>query len=118
MAVHLISNALVAKLKPEDKNYEIRDTKLKGFIMRVHKAGAISYLVQYARGKRITLGSAEVLTAAQARVLDGNKPCRLTTIHFAGLRRDYIVIVLLLFSFVLMVKGSVLVVSKTIDTVC
>ena len=62
-----IGNSLIAKLKPRDKSYDIRDEKLKGFILRVQRTGGMFYRVEYARGKRISLGSVTVLTPAQAR---------------------------------------------------
>ncbi len=63
----LIGNKLIASLKPDPKPYEIRDTKLKGFIVRVQPSGSMSYIVEYARGKRVTLGTTSILTTAQAR---------------------------------------------------
>lgn len=63
----LISARLINNLKPDPKPYEVRDSKLKGFLLRVQPSGAKSYIVEYGRGKRLTLGSVEVLTPAQAR---------------------------------------------------
>jgi integrase len=62
-----ISSRLITTLKADAKPYEVRDSKLKGFLLRVQPSGAKSYIVEYGRGKRITLGSVEVLTPAQAR---------------------------------------------------
>jgi hypothetical protein len=62
-----ISNSLLPKLKPRSKYYEIRDQKLKGFILRIQPSGDMYYRCEYARGKVISLGSANVLTPAQAR---------------------------------------------------
>ncbi|MEO8400697.1 MAG: tyrosine-type recombinase/integrase [Gammaproteobacteria bacterium] len=62
-----IGNSLIAKLKPEQKEYDVWDTKLIGFILRVLPSGAKVYRCEYARGKRVTLGKATVLTPAQAR---------------------------------------------------
>ncbi|HLF95837.1 MAG TPA: site-specific integrase [Methylococcaceae bacterium] len=62
-----IGNSLVARLIPETKPYEIRDTQLKGFLLRVQPSGAMSYIVEYRRGKRLTLGPVGVLTPVQAR---------------------------------------------------
>ncbi len=63
----LIGNRLLKQLQPEAKPYEIRDQRLKGFILRVQPSGSKTYIVQYGRGKRVTLGSADVLKADDAR---------------------------------------------------
>lgn len=63
----LISARLINTLKPDAKPYEIRDSKLKGFLLRVQPSGVKSYIVEYGRGRRLTLGSTEVLTPTQAR---------------------------------------------------
>ena len=63
----LISNRLLRVIQIKEKPYEIRDTRLKGFILRVQPSGSMSYIVEYGRGKRITLGRADRLTTVQAR---------------------------------------------------
>jgi len=63
----VISNSLVANLKPADKPYEVRDTRLKGLLLRVQPSGVMSYYVEWERGKRINLGRADAVTPAQAR---------------------------------------------------
>lgn len=63
----VISNSLVANLKPADKPYEVRDTRLKGLLLRVQPSGVMAYYVEYDRGKRINLGRADAVTPAQAR---------------------------------------------------
>ena len=55
----------LAKQKP-DKAYDIRDSKTKGFLIRVYVSGQASYVVEYARGKRLTLGSIGKLNLKQA----------------------------------------------------
>lgn len=62
-----ITKDLLKKIKPRRKAFEIHDTDLKGFILRVQPSGVMSYICQYARSKRITIGRANVLTPAQAR---------------------------------------------------
>lgn len=52
---------------PRRSPFEIRDTSLKGFILRVQPSGSMSYICEYARGRRITLGAASVLKPAEAR---------------------------------------------------
>lgn len=63
----LIGNTLIAKLAPQQKQYDVRDTKLSGFIIRVNPSGKMIYVCQYKRGRRINLGRVGVLTPAQAR---------------------------------------------------
>jgi integrase len=58
---------LIKSLKPTDKPYEVRDTRLKGLLLRVQPSGAMTYYVEYARGKRISLGRADVITPQDAR---------------------------------------------------
>jgi integrase len=53
--------------KPASSPFEVRDTELRGFILRVQPSGARSYLVQVARGRRITIGRAEVFKPEEAR---------------------------------------------------
>lgn len=79
----LLGAPLIKSLKPADKPFEVWDTRLKGLLLRVQPSGAMSYYVQYARGKRISLGRADILTPQQARdqakeiladVFQGNDP--------------------------------------------
>lgn len=63
-----INHRLVQSLKPDpEKPYEVRDVKLNGFMVRVQPSGVMSYICQYARGKRVTLGRVGVLTPTAAR---------------------------------------------------
>lgn len=63
----LITNNLISKLKPKEKQYDVRDTALKGFLIRVTPIGKMSYVCQYQRGKRVNIGPVGILTPAQAR---------------------------------------------------
>lgn len=63
----VIGNNLIAKLQPKAKQYDVRDTHLKGFLIRVTPAGKMSYVCQYSRGKRVNIGQVGVITPAQAR---------------------------------------------------
>jgi integrase len=62
-----ISASLLKTLKPDAKPYEVADVDLTGFLLRVQPSGTMSYVVQYARGKRVTLGKTTKLSPAQAR---------------------------------------------------
>jgi integrase len=63
----IIGNSLVKVLEPDNKPYEVRDTQLKGLILRVQPSGVKTYYCQYARGKRVKLGRADAIAPAQAR---------------------------------------------------
>lgn len=53
--------------KPFERPYEIRDTELKGLLLRVQPSGVKSFVMEFGRGQRRTIGNAMVLTIAQAR---------------------------------------------------
>jgi integrase len=63
-----ITNTFVQRLKPGAEPYEVRDTRLKGFFLRVQPSGHVSFYVSWGRGKRKSLGRADVLAAEQARI--------------------------------------------------
>jgi site-specific recombinase XerD len=54
-------------LIPGEKVYDVRELNLKGFLIRVHPSGNMSYICQYKRGHRVNLGKVGVITSAQAR---------------------------------------------------
>jgi integrase len=66
-----IGNSLLARLTPEAKPYEVNDTELKGFLLRIQPSGVISYYCSYRnrQGKRnrLSLGRHPTVTPAQAR---------------------------------------------------
>ena len=62
-----IGNSLIKKLIPGEQVYDVRDLNLKGFLIRVHPSGSMSYICQYKRGHRVNLGKVGVITAPQAR---------------------------------------------------
>jgi integrase len=65
-----ISDRLIKSLKPDKvKPYEVRDTKIKGFLLRVQPTGSMSYYCEFKRGKRERLGSVGVVTLGRARKL-------------------------------------------------
>lgn len=65
----IISARLLASCdsSPGSKPYEIRDTRLQGFVLRVQPSGVRIFYAQHARGQRVTLGRVGVLTADEAR---------------------------------------------------
>ncbi len=67
-----ISNRLVNSIELKNKPYEIRDTQLRGLILRVQPSGVLNYYLQYGRGKRIKLGDGAAITPIQARELARN----------------------------------------------
>lgn len=62
-----INNTLIKKLIPGEKEYEVHDIDLKGFMIRVFPSGTMRYVCQYKRGKKINIGTVGIITAAQAR---------------------------------------------------
>jgi integrase len=63
----LITQELVRSLKPEADPYEVIDTRLKGFLVRVQPTGVKTYYAQYRRGKRKRIGPADALAPTNAR---------------------------------------------------
>jgi integrase len=53
-----IGAALISRIKPADKPYEIRDEQLIGFLVRVQPSGTMTYYAEYGRGKRMRIGAA------------------------------------------------------------
>ncbi len=64
-----ITTRTINSLTPKDKPFEIRDTTLKGLILRVQPSGITTYYLEYQRGKRVKLGRADAITPFQAREL-------------------------------------------------
>lgn len=62
-----ITKRTVFKAQPKDRPYEIRDTLVRGLILRVQPSGYKAWIVTWAHGKRKTLGAVERLTLEQAR---------------------------------------------------
>ena len=63
----VIAKRLLADLAPRAKPFEICDSKLPGLLVRVQPSGMMSYVCEYRRGKRVTIGRTELLTPVQAR---------------------------------------------------
>ena len=65
-----INNTLLTTLKSATTAYEVNDTDLKGFGLRVQPSGVMSYFVRYRlRGKqtRYVIGRTSEFSPAQAR---------------------------------------------------
>ena len=63
----LIGNTLLKSIEPRPKPFEIRDTRLKGFLLRVQPSGVATFYVEYSRGKRCSLGRADAVKPDAAR---------------------------------------------------
>ena len=62
-----ISKQILKQLRPKSRPYEVRDTRLTGFMLRVQPSGYMSYVCEYGRGRRLTIGSTAIFTPSQAR---------------------------------------------------
>lgn len=58
---------LLGSLQVNGNEYEVHDTTVGGLFVRVTAAGAKSYVVSWARGRKKTLGRVGILTLDQAR---------------------------------------------------
>ena len=67
----IIGIRLIKRLKknavPSEKSYDIRDTRLKGFILRVQPSGYMSFYCEYGRGKKYFIGRADTISPEDAR---------------------------------------------------
>ena len=62
-----LSDLVARAASPRQRRYEIRDAKLRGFLLRVNPSGAKSWYVQLDRKHKRKIGDAAVLTASMAR---------------------------------------------------
>lgn len=63
-----ITQAVVDKATAKTKAYEIRDSKLTGFLIRVQPTGKKTYYCEYRRGARLKIGPESALSVKSARV--------------------------------------------------
>lgn len=76
--------ALIKTLTREATAYEVRDTKLRGLILRVEPTGKMTYYLVHARGRRIRIGShplpaddaREIATGHLTAIYKGQDPVR------------------------------------------
>ncbi|RYE68147.1 MAG: DUF4102 domain-containing protein, partial [Oxalobacteraceae bacterium] len=62
-----LTKRLLATAEPRERPYELRDTLMKGLLLRVQPSGHKSWIIEWTRGKRRTLGAFSHLTLEQAR---------------------------------------------------
>ena len=62
-----LTKRIVAAALPQERPYELRDTTVRGLILRVQPSGYKAWIIQWAWGKRRTLGQFGHLTLEQAR---------------------------------------------------
>lgn len=65
-----INKHLLATLKPQKAAYEVHDTDMPEFVLRVMPSGVMSFSIRYRSGgtrRRLTIGDAAILTPLQAR---------------------------------------------------
>jgi hypothetical protein len=67
MSVTTLTKRLVATAQPKDRAYELRDTQVRGLLLRVQPSGHKAWVITWEHGKRRTLGSAGHLTLDEAR---------------------------------------------------
>ena len=61
-----LTDAVVRRLKPGDREYTIRDSMAPTLGVRMHPSGGRSY-VHFGEGKKVSLGPATLITVGQAR---------------------------------------------------
>ncbi len=66
-----LSSRTIQALRPCDKPFEVVDSELKGFLLRVQPSGAMTYYFSYRNGQgrrgRYRIGNSDSLSPAQAR---------------------------------------------------
>src|SRR5690348_12956898 len=68
MQAYIGATLLTSKsAQPRRKPFEISDSRLSGFVLRVQPSGIRSYYARFGRNRRVVLGSAETLTPDEAR---------------------------------------------------
>ncbi len=63
----IIGNDLISRIKPGPKPYEIRNSRLNGFLLRVQPSGVMTYYIEFARARRMAIGRADAITPVMAR---------------------------------------------------
>jgi len=63
-----LTSSMVAGLAPQLTAFEVRDSRVIGFFVRVQPTGASSFYVTWKRGRKRRIGSTTVLSVGRARV--------------------------------------------------
>ena len=67
LSVSQISDLTVRNSRPRERRYEIRDSLLRGFMLRVNPTGSKSWYIQLDRNHKQKIADASVLTVSVAR---------------------------------------------------
>ncbi len=62
-----LTKRLLATAEPRERPYEIRDTLMRGLLLRVQPSGHKAWVIEWTRGQRRTLGPFSHLTLEEAR---------------------------------------------------
>ena len=62
-----ITQTAIESAKPKSKAYEIRDTNISGFLVRIQPSGRKTYYCEYKRGSRVKIGLYQTLSTHEAR---------------------------------------------------
>jgi integrase len=72
-----LTNRTVASLKPQERSFDVRDTDIKGFLIRVRPTGSMTYLLQYRNSqglqRHFKIGTVGDITPVQARDIAAKK---------------------------------------------
>ena len=69
LAPKRITNGVINNAKPEANRYEIRDSAIQGFMLRVSPSGKKFFYVQLERGKKRMIGDVQFMLLSRARFL-------------------------------------------------
>ena len=69
LAAIRITDLTIRTAKPKSSRYEIRDSQLTGFMLRVSPSGSKTFYVQLERGKKRKIGDAKIMKLRRARTL-------------------------------------------------
>lgn len=73
---------IVATAQPQERPYELRDTTVRGLLLRVQPSGHKAWIIEWSRGKRRTLAPLGHLTRDHAPSPWWQLGCELFTLRF------------------------------------